>query len=556
MKIRPKLCPLSIAACVFASLAMCSPAFSQHSHSAADAPSATLLPGMGSLHHEIATSNPEAQRFFDQGLTLVYAFNHEEAVRSFQRAAELDPKAAMPWWGVALALGPNYNDPGDPEKEKAAFDAVQKAKSLAAAGGPQNERAYIEVLALRYSGDPNADLKKQAHDYSRAMGELAKSYPDDPDAATIYAESMMDLRPWGLWALDGTPSEGTLELVAVLESVLARYPNHVGANHYYIHAVEASPHAAWGLQSADRLGTLVPNAGHLVHMPAHIYARVGDFPAAIKSNDVATEVDRNYIASTGAQGMYPAMYYSHNLHFLAYAAMQGGNSAEARNAAETLAENIHQRAQGMPPGMTDGFLIYPMAVRIRFREWQDLMAMPQPDAAMIANVAFWHFARGMAFASTGKLGDAEAEQKVFAAALAQIPEKQGFGFTTAANVMYIAATCLDARIAEARGDRSAAVEALTKAVAMQDALAYDEPPDWFFPARESLGGALLRAGKPAEAEVVFREDLIRNPRNGRSLFGLWQSLAAQNKTTDARWAETQFHAAWKVADVSLSIENL
>jgi tetratricopeptide (TPR) repeat protein len=201
---------------------------------------------MGSLHHSIATSNPEAQRFFDQGLTLVYAFNHDEAIRSFRRAAELDPSAAMPWWGVALALGPNYNDPGDPEKEKAAYDAVQKAKSLAAAG-PASERAYIETLSLRYSSDPNADLKKRAHDYSGAMGDLAKRYPDDPDAATIYAESMMDLRPWGLWNPDGTPAEGTLEIIAVLESVLASYPNHVGANHYYIHAVEASPHAAWAV---------------------------------------------------------------------------------------------------------------------------------------------------------------------------------------------------------------------------------------------------------------------------------------------------------------------
>ena len=249
---------------------------------------------MGSLHHPIATSNPDAQRFFDQGLTLVYAFNHDEAERSFRHAAELDPKAAMPWWGVALALGPNYNDPGYPENEKAAFDAIQKAKSLAASG-PENERAYIDVLALRYSGDPNADLKKQAHDYSRGMGELAKTYPDDPDAATIYAESMMDLRPWGLWKLDGTPSEGTLEIIAVLQSVLARDPNHVGANHYYIHAVEASPHAEWAIPSADRLNTLVPNAGHLVHMPSHIYERVGDEPAAIKSNAAAAEADRNYI---------------------------------------------------------------------------------------------------------------------------------------------------------------------------------------------------------------------------------------------------------------------
>ena len=540
---------------VLACLATAPANFAQHSPSPSDVAPATILPGMGSLHHSIATSNPEAQRFFDQGLTLVYAFNHDEAIRSFRRAAELDPNAAMPWWGVALALGPNYNDPGDPEKEKAAYDAVQKAKSLASSG-PASERAYIETLSLRYSSDPKADLKKLAHDYSSAMGDLAKRYPDDPDAATIYAESMMDLRPWGLWNPDGTPADGTLEIIAVLESVLARYPDHVGANHYYIHAVEASPHAAWALESADRLNTLVPNAGHLVHMPSHIYARVGDNAAAIKSNAAAAEVDRNYIAATGATGMYPAMYYSHNLHFLAYAAMQAGKSDEARKAAGTLAENIRTRAQGMPPGMTEGFLIYPMAVRVRFRQWADVLAMPQPDASLLANVAFWHFARGMALASTGKIPDAGSEQKAFDAAAAKIPKEQGFGFTKAAAIMQISGAVLEARMAEARGNSAAAIDALKKAIAAQDALAYDEPPDWFFPVRESLGGALLRAGNAAEAEKVFREDLIRNPRNGRSLFGLWQSLVAQNKIADAVWAKSQYEAAWKDADVTLNVENL
>lgn len=529
--------------------------FAQHNPPSADAAPAALFSGMGSLHHAIATSNPEAQRFFDQGLTLVYAFNHDEAGRSFRRAAELDPKAAMPWWGIALALGPNYNDPSDPEREKAAFDAIEKAKSLAASG-PESERAYIATLSTRYSGDPNADFKALAHEYSRAMGALAKNYPDDPDAATIYAESMMDLRPWGLWALDGTPAEGTLEIIAVLESVLARFPNHVGANHYYIHAVEASPHAAWGLESADRLNTLVPNAGHLVHMPSHIYSRVGDFPAAIKSNAAAAEADQNYITASGATGMYPAMYYSHNLHFLAYAAMQAGESEKARKAAETLAENIRTRAAGMPPGMTEGFLTYPLAVRLRFREWQDVLAIPEPASTLTVNVAFRHFARGLAFASTGKLADAEAEQKAFAVSVNQIPKEQGFGFAKADTILQIASATLDGKIAEARGDSAAAIAAWTKAVALQDTLAYDEPPDWFFSVRETLGGALLRAGKPAEAEQVFREDLVRNPRNGRSLYGLWQSLAAQHKATDAAWAKAEFEEAWKSADISLSVENL
>lgn len=544
---------LALTFTIFLLLSPC--AFAQHDH-ASDATAPTqLMAGMGSLHHPIATSNPEAQKFFDQGLTLIYAFNHDEAVRSFRRAAELDPKAAMPWWGIANALGPNYNDPSDPERMKAAFDALQKAKSHAASG-PENERAYIDALAPRYSDDPKADAKKMAVAYSKAMGELSKKYPEDLDAATIYAESMMDIRPWGLWNLDGTPAEGTLEIIAVLESVLARSPNHIGANHYYIHAVEASSHAAWALPSANRLGELVPNAGHLVHMPAHIYSRVGDFSSAETSNENAAAVDIAYIQASGAKGMYPAMYYSHNLHFLAYAAMQAGRYGTARNAAEELADNIHKRAQGMPASMTEGFLTYEVFVELRFRKWQKILAMPAPDSKIPMLVTVWHFARGMALASTGKLAEADAEQKAFASAVEQVPASQTFGFDSAKTVLQIPAGMLDAQIAEARGDRKAAIDFLRKAVTVQDGLAYNEPPDWYYSVRESLGGVLLRDGQAAEAEKVFRDDLARNPRNGRSLFGLWQSLKAQYKIADADWARREFEAAWKDADTQLSVGDL
>jgi tetratricopeptide (TPR) repeat protein len=547
----------TLLALAFSFLSLAAPAaFAQHNHAAGTTTGPTqLLSGMGSLHHEISTSNPEAQKFFDQGLTLIYAFNHDEAVRSFRRAAELDPKAPMPWWGIAVALGPNYNLDVDPQREKEAFDAAQKAKSLAATG-PENERDYIAAAATRYSDDAKPDLKKLSNDYARAMGELSKKYPDDPDAATIYAESMMDLRPWGLWKLDGTPSEGTLEIISVLESVLARFPNHVGANHYYIHAVEASPHAAWGLPSAERLGTLVPNAGHLVHMPAHIYSRVGDFEAAAKSNQAAAAVDIAYINATGAQGVYPAMYYSHNLHFLAYATMQSGKYEEARKASEALGENIRLRAQGMPASMTEGFLTYSLLVRVRFRKWKEILETKAPDANLPMLTATWHFARGMADAAIGKLADADAERKAFTAASSQIPGGETFGFDSAKTVMQIPAAMLDAQITEARGDRKAAIESLNRAVAVQDGLSYNEPPDWFYSVRESLGGALLRNGQAHEAESVFRDDLARNPRNGRSLFGLWQSLKAQNKTADAEWADREFEAAWKDADTQLSVGDL
>ena len=530
--------------------------YAQHDHAAAqqDAP-AHLFEGMGNLHHPISTTSPEAQRFFDQGLTLVYAFNHDEALRSFRRAAELDPKAAMPWWGIALALGPNYNVDVDPDREKAAYEAVQKAKSLAAMG-PENEHDYTDTLAVRYSNDPKADLKKLAHDYSRAMGELSRRFPDDLDAATIYAESMMDLRPWGLWNLDGTPAEGTTEIIATLSSVLARDPNHIGANHYLVHAVEASPHPEWGLPSADRLNTLVPDGGHLVHMPAHIYARVGDFGGAIKANQTAANVDLAYIQSSGAQGVYPAMYYSHNLHFLAYAAMEAGRYADADKATSALVENIHLRAQGMPPEMTDGFVNYRTLVFLRFHRWADVLNVPEPTKSSTMTEVLWHFSRGVAFAETGKIAAAEREQTDFVADAAKIPAGQHSGYSTSGTVLNLAGAILDARISEAQGDRKAAIQSLKKAAAIQDGMAYDEPPDWYYPVRESLGGVLLRDGQAAEAEKVFRENLLRNPRNGRSLFGLWQSLKAQNKSSDAEWAHAEFKEAWKTADTELHVDDL
>jgi tetratricopeptide (TPR) repeat protein len=510
---------------------------------------------MGSLHHPITTSNPEAQRFFDQGLTLVYAFNHDEAARSFRRAAELDPKSPMPWWGLALALGPNYNVDVDPDGEKAAFDAIQKAQSLAAADA-DSERAYVDALAARYSGDPKPDLKKLARDYSAAMGQLAKRFPDDPDASTIYAESLMDLHPWGLWKLDGTPDVRTLEIIAVLESVLARFPDHVGANHYYIHAVEASPHPAWALPSAKRLETLVPNGGHLVHMPSHIYSRVGEFDAAVKSNEAASAVDVAYIKNTGAQGVYPAMYYSHNLHFLSYAAMQAGNFAKAQQAAATLAANIRAQGQGMPDFMTAGFSAYQMEVLARFGHWTELLALPQPDSSALQVVKTWHYARGVAFAAAGKLNEAAKEQQALEADLDKIPPDLPAGFNPLKNLLTIADAALSARIAEARGDRKSAIESWRKAVAIQDQFAYDEPPDWYYSVRESLGGTLLRDAQFTEAEKVFRDDLAANPRNARSLFGLWQSLAAQHKQADADWARAEFEAAWKDSDSKLRVEDL
>jgi tetratricopeptide (TPR) repeat protein len=513
---------------------------------------ATLMSGLGTLHHPVATTNPEAQRFFDQGLALVYAFNHDEAVRSFKRAAELDSRLAMAYWGMALALGPNINLDVDPEREKAAYEAVQLALSLAAKG-PENERAYIEALAKRYSLDPKADLKRLASDYKSSMGELVKRYPDDLDAATLYAESAMDLRPWQLWTPDGTPAPGTEELVAMLESVLRRDPHHPGAIHYYIHAVEASPNPERALAYASKLPLLMPVAGHLVHMPAHIYARTGDYEAAARSNADAAAADRAYLQANGDQGVYLPMYYSHNLHFLAIASSMEGRFAEALKAANRLEEYVSPHVKEMR--MLEGFLTVTPLMLVRFSRWAEVQKLRQPDPSLIGINAVVHFARGMACADA-ELEKAESERRAFGDSTNSIPADAPFGLNRATTVLSIAANVLDARIATLRRDNKTMIDCLRKAVEVEDSLAYDEPPTWFLPTREMLGGALMKIGHYAEAEQVFRSDLDRNRRNGRSLFGLRESLKAQKKDYAAALVQREFETAWRNADVKLSLQDL
>jgi tetratricopeptide (TPR) repeat protein len=513
-----------------------------------------LIAGLGDVHHPVSTANAEAQRFFDQGLALVYAFNHDEAVRSFNRSAELDPPLAMAYWGIALALGPNINMDRDPEREKGAFEAIQKALSLAR-GASERERAYIEALAKRHSSDPKADPAKLNIDYKNAMAELRRRYPDDLNAAVLYADSLMMLRPWKLWSADGKPAKGTIEIVDVLTSVLKRDPRHVGANHYYIHAVEASPNPEWALASAERLKSLAPGAGHLVHMPAHIYMRTGDYANAASSNAYAVEVDREYFAKHGRHGMYPLMYYSHNLHFLAVAYAMRGRFEDAKKAADELEAHVGPFIKDVP--MIEGFMPTPAFILVRFRRWDDIMRIPAPDnKTMPGTYAVWRFARGMALAATGKVKEAEAEQQAFAAAHKAVLSEAVFLLNSASSVLKVADSVLAAKIAAAKGDYRTAIDHLRKGVAAEDALNYDEPPGWYIPARESLGGALLMSGDYAEAERVFREDLERNPRNGRSLFGLLESLNKQGKSTAAQFVQREFEAAWKNADTKLRIEDL
>jgi tetratricopeptide (TPR) repeat protein len=513
---------------------------------------ATIVVGMSSHHHPVSTTNPEAQKFFDQGFAFVYAFNHDEAIRSFKRAAELDPGLAMAYWGIALALGPNINLDVDPEREQAAYEAVQKALPLAA-NASDNERAYIDALAKRYSNDPKADLKKLAVDYKNAMGEVVKRYPDDLDAATLYAESAMNLRPWKFWTADGKPAEGTEEIVATLESVLRRDPNHIGAIHYYIHAVEASPNPERALAYAPKLPALIPAAGHLVHMPAHIYARTGDYEAAALSNKDAARVDEAYMKTRGAGGLYPAMYYTHNLHFLAIAASMSGSFADARVAVQQLEAHVAPHVKAMP--MLEGFMTVSPLLLVRFNRWDDIEKLPAPDKGMVGTTAVWHFARGMAFNAKGRTKDAAAELEALIATQKLLPADAMFSLNSASHVLQIAQKVLQARLAEGN-NRKQAIALLGSAVELEDSLAYDEPQAWFLPVRETLGAALMRGGDYAAAEQVFRADLERNRRNGRSLFGLMEALKAQQKNHEAALVKQQFDGAWKNADTKLKLDLL
>lgn len=515
--------------------------------------SATLLEGMGRVHHPVTTSVPEAQKFFDQGLALLYGFNHDEAWRSFRRAAELDPDMAMAWWGMALVLGPNYNLPPIPEREKMAYEAIQRAQKL----GPkasENERAYIAALANRYDVEPSADRAPQAAAYKEAMCEVMRRFPDDLNAATLCAEAAMNLRPWALWAQDGTPAEGTEEILEILEGVLRRDPGHLGANHYYIHATEASRKPELALASAYRLNDLAPAAGHLVHMPAHVWIRTGDFEKAATSNERAAEADRAFIEATGAQGVYPMMYYTHNLHFLSAAEAFRGRYGDALKSARQMEENLAPHVKEMP--MLDVMLPQPMAVLVRFRQWDEVLAEPQPAAELPMSSAMWHFGRGLAYAAKGDLERARAERRALRKVRERTPEDAMGMINKITDLQDVAAQVLDGYIARAAGDLKRAILHFDSAVEIEDRLNYMEPPEWFYPVRESLGGTLLLAKRYADAERVFRTGLETWPRNGRLLFGLHQALKAQQKDYQARHVEHELRQAWKDAEVVLRVDDL
>lgn len=515
-----------------------------------------ILPNLGTYHREVTTRSPDAQALFDQGLRLIYGFNHDEAARSFARAGQLDPSCASCFWGVALALGPNYNVPMLGDRFPAAWQALQDAQRLAPSVTPV-EQALIAALAKRYPGatpvDPGA-MQPFNLAYADAMTAAARAFPDDLDVQVLRAEALMDLNPWKLWTADAEPAPGTLDIVATLEAVLAKDLHHPGANHYYIHAVEASRHPEKAEAAADRLAQLIPNAGHIVHMPAHIYQRIGRYADASAANRKAAEIDISYHPSAPAWGYY-GMYLVHNYGFLSFSASMLGRSAESLEAAAQSAKNFPPAMLEMMPGM-DFFVAEPLLAQVRFGKFEQLLAAPRPEAKYQVLTAVWLYARGVALAATGKLTEARAELAELSAQAAKIPANAAVDANTPTrDIVAVAAAVLEAAILQKQGDPKA-IEAWTAAVAAEDKLGYSEPDDWFTPTRHYLGQALLAASRFSEAEAVYRADLGKHPNNGWALFGLAKALRGEHRATQAAAVEREFARAWAAADIELTATAL
>ena len=509
---------------------------------------APRLQNLGPHTFPVSTSSREAQRFMNQGLNLAYAFNHAEAKRAFAEAARLDPSLAMAWWGQALVLGPNINAPMDPKDEPQAFDLIRKAASLKARASAR-ERAYIDALAARYTGRAE-DRRTNDQAYAAAMRKVAQRFPRDLDAATLYVESMMDLRPWGYWQRDGTPHEGTLEIVGIAERVIARNPKHPGALHLYLHLMEAvAPERAE--KAADLLQPLMPAAGHMVHMPGHIYQRVGRYADAIRSNQLAVAADEDYIAQCRAQGLYPMAYYPHNIHFLWFSATFDGQSRLAIDSARQLAAKIDDATLKELP-LTAGFRMVPYYALTRFGRWDEMLKEPEPPQHNAVLRAMWHYARGLAFVAKADVAAADGELAKLKALSADASMKEAlFSPNTAGAIVAPAVEVLAGEIAAARGNYDAALAHLDRAVRLEDSLVYTEPSEFHYPPRHALGAVLLEAGRAPEAETVYWEDLRRNRENGWALFGLWQALKAQGRNDDALLIEDRIRVAWARADVKL-----
>ena len=516
-----------------------------------------LYDNLGKHHYRITTSVPMAQRYFDQGLRLYYAFNHQESIRSFEEAARLDPTCAMAPWGIALALGPNINAPMEDDAARAAYAAIQKAQKLAKNASPV-ERALIGALSKRYAAAPPKDRAPLDQAYAAALRDVVRAHGNDLEARTLFAESLMDLSPWDYWTRDGKPREHTRELLAQLEHVMKANGNHPGANHFYIHAVEAvDPQRA--VPAAERLAKLMPGAGHIVHMPGHIYVRVGRYADAIKANEHAVHADETFIQDQKpAFGAYVAGYYPHNYDFLAFAASMIGRSKQALGAAEKMKGLASKETLRMPGlAFTQNHHTRHLQMKVRFARWADILAAPAPDADLPHATAMWHYARGRALAAKGDARGAEADlERVRALARNKEVSALRLEFNTVGAVLGVAGEVLAGHVAAAKGDSVGAIKHLREAARREDEMTYGEPPEWSVPVRQELGQVLLKAGQPAEAERVFREDLTRFPDNGWSLHGLEQALRVQKRTAEANEVAGRLKRIWASSDVAPGIASV
>jgi tetratricopeptide (TPR) repeat protein len=516
-----------------------------------------LLDGLGDLHHPITTLVPRAQRYFDQGMRLLFGFNHREAIRSFRSAAHLDPRCAMAHWGVAYAFGPHVNKPMDSNDTAQAWVALQLAV-VNKANASAKDQAYIAAMEKRYVSEHQPDRLALDKAFAGAMHDLAKQYPDDLDAQVIFAEALMNTMPWDYWTRDRTPKPETEEILAALRYVIARNPDHPGANHFYIHAVEAGPNPEHALPAADRLLGYAPAAGHLVHMPSHIYVRVGQYQDAVVSNERAVKADRDYIRHCRALGFYPGVYYPHNMHFLWWAQLFAGRSKDGLRTANIAATYAFDNYCGPKKALEAPRLRHlPWLTLARFGRWDEVLQIAQPPRTndFLVDRALWHFSRGVAFAAKRDVASAEREQLALGAIAASDEVKQlSSPAFPVADTLAVAASSLAGKVALARGDNTTAVALLEKAMAAEDAIPYMEPSYWPFPGRPALGAALLQAGDAVRAEQIFREDLKRLPRNAWGLLGLEQSLRRQGKTQSADLVARELETAWKGADVKLALE--
>ena len=508
-----------------------------------------LFDGLGSYSRTVSTASPEAQRYFDQGLAFMYAFNHDEAIRAFTRAAELDPDCAMAHWGVAIANGPHINNTAvPPERAAAAWAALGRARA-ASAGASAVERALIEALASRYADPQPADRAPLERAYAEAMRGVWQTFPDDPDVGALFAESLADLRPWDLWTPEGQPQPGTEELIVTLDRVIALQPAHPLANHLYIHAVEASPEPGRADAAADRLRELQPGLGHMVHMPSHIDVRRGRWQQAIEANARAIEADRRYAARAPEQQFY-RLYMAHNHHMLAYAAMMNGQSRLALQTMREMVADIPADFFRANP-WADGMMAMPLEVMMRFGQWQAILAEPEfPEYAPFSR-ALRHYARAVALAATDDMDGARREQAAFQAARGAVPDTTTFGNNTAAALLDVAERLMGGELLYRSGQVEAGLAMLADAVTHEDRLRYDEPPGWIQPVRHPYGAALLQTGRTAAAEAVFREDQRRQPGNGWGLYGLMRALELQGRQEEADAVELEFDRVWAKADIRI-----